>query len=670
MDIQKNKIHSLVLNNKRIEIPFYQRDYSWSEKECIQLLNDILNFSLKEYYVGQIITKRRGHKLLIIDGQQRITTYIIILKSLVDCGYDKNKEIEKLIDNLDFESKNLADNHILSNLMKNIKNESESKYIKNFNSIIDWVNKNINDLNIQSFMEKIMNITCADIILDESADEFTIFSQINSTGKKLNCMDLIKNFIFSKINNNYSIEDFNKIVSSLLNKFDNCTKTLSNDESKRKFFRHYISYKTNNLPKLDDIDIFEKFKNVFYNFYGDEQSEQCFDDICKFSIIYTYIKDKKWEQNKNIKEIMMSLFDNVDTYMILLIRVFEATCTLSTDSFSIKINEENELKNSLLIIESYKFRRYFCDFKDKVITRFIPTIEFHLCDKMPIDYILYNSLYFKPNNSNKKFEYRMPTDDEFKSNMLNKNAYTSDKICKAFLMRLARHISKETWNESDFSIEHVLPQDHKKWEISDQDLKDVDFKKQTIGNLTLTVINPELSNEVFDKKKSILFNKDNFPLNKYFLDISEWNIEEIDKRTEWIYDLCKSIWDFNKYNDIKEKYSDYIQVNNVKQEKKQNDKNEENIKQIQYIKSQYKKAKSFTYDDICNVIKNYIVDGKSFSKCETEVFNVNLKGFLTQSIIRILEIPTSFKGEKDLIFFNNFIENNQEKINYILKLVS
>ena len=80
---------SILTNEKNIFtdehyiVPLYQRGYAWEEKHIVQLIDDIMDIpSEGQYYIGSLIVHRRNDSFEVIDGQQRLTTLFLLLKSL------------------------------------------------------------------------------------------------------------------------------------------------------------------------------------------------------------------------------------------------------------------------------------------------------------------------------------------------------------------------------------------------------------------------------------------------------------------------------------------------------------------------------------------------------------------------------------------------------------
>lgn len=154
--------------SKPLEIPGYQRPYRWSEKNVEQLLKDIKNNQSNgklNYLIGTIILHRNHDILNIVDGQQRITTLILLLKIL---GY------EGMIPLLKYNHK-----------------DSFFNIAHNYEFIRHWLDLNISDR--VGFLNYI--VTCClfvEIEVNELPEAFQMFESQNGRGKDLEAYNLLK----------------------------------------------------------------------------------------------------------------------------------------------------------------------------------------------------------------------------------------------------------------------------------------------------------------------------------------------------------------------------------------------------------------------------------------------------------------------------------------------
>lgn len=712
LNIKKTNPIELLLTHllrNEIRIPYFQREYTW-DKECIiNFIDDILNFQKDNYFLGTIILKKELEELKILDGQQRITTLILIffqlerlIKSHKENIIDEDLQlIIKWFKKWDFKSSNLKDGDILKNIIDNDCNDNSIKD-DNIKNSLYWDN-------LQSIKNKLLEIKSQEnwtwekiydqfkktafalVILNDNYNENDIFEKINSTGKPLTQFDLVKNFLLSKMFD--EAEDPNKYIQPKLEQIDNFInkiKDKSLDESRQKLIRHFVAYKTGTLETDKNNKIYKKFKQMLDDEYKEDpkSASKMFDSLINFSIYYKYIKNKCWKDNKKFSKPFLTLSNELDTFIVLIIRIFEENSKICDDKkqpFSFDDNQENEILNSLLLIENYIYRRKFASLSNKTTTRKIPTIIFNNYqykqddnEKLSTSEKIYFELFLLPNEDK---GYRVPDERELIEGMKKIDAYTTNKrTTETFLFRLGTNDAKEQFDIGSFSIEHILPQNHSKWKIEESN--EIERYKHTIGNLTLTAYNSEYGNDTFEDKKKKIKEKDKFPLNNYFeiKNINNWDIEEIKKRTDYLYCIYKQVWNLEKYENNSKLNNIYNDILKSKDDNKKDqeinynhedydfDKNYKNtLKNI----SHFKKIQSiFTRELINNIIKCYCVDGMGYVKIENRYFEQHkFIGYVVQSIIEALEINKDDKGCISKSNIDSYIANKNKLIDKFLKFI-
>ncbi|MFC3867127.1 DUF262 domain-containing protein [Helicobacter equorum] len=240
MEARENNFKSIVTNENRLDIPFFQRHYTWKVEHWERLFNDLYDSFTNNttHFVGSVILKRNGGNdnfAIVIDGQQRLTTFSILLKVL----YDKiNENKRKHFENCLFEAYKDG-----SPKIKHSKIDRE-KYIDLFNNEIDINEKegifgcynyfntcteNKDNDELFEFMKFICETKIFVLVtLNANEDEQKIFDSINSTGEPLNASDIIKNTLFDKaikINNEeWALNIYEEYWESVFEKDDEMRK--------------------------------------------------------------------------------------------------------------------------------------------------------------------------------------------------------------------------------------------------------------------------------------------------------------------------------------------------------------------------------------------------------------------------------------------------------------
>ncbi len=559
MDISKRSINDILRTSNNLIIPFYQREYTWNQEEIKRLLEDIVSCETNNYYLGSLVLKNHKTSRVIIDGQQRISTIWLILKAIYDkndqLDKDYSNEIKRDLEGFEFKTMNLKDAGILKNIITDntssfSEKEEQSNYFLNYQQIKSHLNTYNVDLNL--FYINLRKIVFALVIAEEKIDEHILFSQINSTGKKLTAFDLVKNYLFSKINERYlNEENLDKKLEEKTNLLTLSTDCLKNDKDKNSFIRHFISYKTNELVNNDSLILYASFVDLFdKKIYSDILT--AFDDLYLFATIYKYILNKEWLGEKYEKS-MNILYPSSNTYMALFIDIFHRNSNLIDKKIIINELQKSNINKSLMVLEYYKVTREFYGSTEKTITRFIPKLVNEINKlELNISYEakLFYKLYTEPNRDikrNNDFKYRMPRNVEFKSSFYSFNLYKKQSFCKILLIRLSSFQEKMKIDFKTFTIEHILPQTLTDWRAAGYKEGEMDIvaKEGTIGNLTLTNYNGESSNKVFSHKQKIM-EKEGWKFNDYFLNLQKWDLYEIQKRSEYLFDKINEIWNFSE----------------------------------------------------------------------------------------------------------------------------
>lgn len=292
-------------------VPIYQRKYNWGKDEITELIDDLRNFKLTSkdestYYLGNIIVKAEKNKItdkiekyVLIDGQQRLTTILLLVNylkySLTNVIKDlgSKEELIKRVSSLEdilYSSKNTINEErklkiensstdeelrkIFSYSNKNSKVIStdlkNSNYFRNFNIIKNELNiETIKDW--EEWLEIIKSIRVAQITLGTNDNEISVFESINSKGLKLNALDLIKNYLFLISERLNLSEDWkNRIDNIFSNELEEEFTTSKNTKDEKKINRFFAAF----LVKEKFIDptkewkiIYKTFKNEFKDYF-------------------------------------------------------------------------------------------------------------------------------------------------------------------------------------------------------------------------------------------------------------------------------------------------------------------------------------------------------------------------------------------------------------------
>lgn len=553
MDARKANIYKFLSGDKQYIIPVYQRIYSWEIEECKRLWFDIVDMQKKNkngHFVGSIVSITENDspsdmsKFTIIDGQQRITTLMLLLLALRDYAFIHREEKSinwKKINNSflknpdeddDSQYKLLlteTDKDILISLIEKrpIDENLNSRLISNYNYFFSNI-KNM-DLSLQDIYEAIGKLQIVNINLDRTSDEpQVIFESLNSTGKELSKSDLIRNFVLMGLDNKQQKDIYKNIWRPMEQLFRYEKQTLLMD----RFFRDYLTMKLARIPKLDKI--YEEFK-----MYTNNCEFSTLEDLCKDLYMYArYYTNMIFEQgtNKNLinlyKEIKYLKMEVAFPFLLKIHYDFERNL----------INED-ELVSIIKLCISYVFRRNICDIPTNSLNKTFATLK----NEINVDdYINSIKAFFILKDDYKIF----PNDEKFSSALKVKDIYHM-RIRNYILSSLENFNNKAPINIENYTIEHIMPQTKNLSNVWKKELgKNYETVQKkylhTIGNLTLTAYNSEMSNKSFSEKMEMNggFKESALRLNSYVVKQNEWNEKIIKERASILVEKALLIWKY------------------------------------------------------------------------------------------------------------------------------
>ncbi|GAA7070633.1 hypothetical protein HpCHN105_13620 [Helicobacter pylori] len=490
----------------QLVIPIYQRLYSWEKEQCKQLWDDIIKIGgddkMDGHFIGSILyvldgIKHSDNTLLIIDGQQRLTTITLLLTALRNHLSDKvkRKEIENhyLINSDEKGDKKFRlilsesdKDTLLSLIDKDRRKPSEpsSKIVENFKLFEEWIRKNTNQLG--TIFKGLEKLTIVEIALEKEKDDpQLIFESMNSKGMELAQTDLIRNYIIMETEAEKQESFYNKYWRAMEEDFK------QNEKQDKKLFdrfvRHYLTIKTREIPNINKV--YAGFKD--YQQKEGIEIEDLLKDLQKYYGYFCQIALKK-EDDKDLNKALGFLVDlEMDVIYPLLLELYS--------DYSNGVLSKDDFRHSIALIESYLFRRAVCGLGTNSLNKVFPSFAKHI---QKDEYFKSLKAHFGSVTNNQKF----PNDDEPKDRLITIAFYNKfKKKTKCFLERLENFDdTKESVDTQKCTTEHIMPKKlTEEWEKDlGENFQEIHDKYlHTIGNLTLTGYNPEYSNKIFPRKK-------------------------------------------------------------------------------------------------------------------------------------------------------------------------
>lgn len=213
------------------------------------------------------------------------------------------------------------------------------------------------------------------------------------------------------------------------------------------------------------------------------------------------------------------------------------------DDYEQGIIDKAQLIEVIELLESYLVRRDIVGLASNTLSN-VFAVFYDNVDKE--DYVNSVKQAFLKLQANKRF----PEDLEVKQGLKVKDIYNS-KIRKHLLKKLENYNSKEVVSIDNCTIEHILPQNRnlsQEWR-DDLGLNWVEIHEKyvhTLGNLTLTMYNSNLSDKPFVEKRDMKggFRDSRLQLNKSLCDLDVWNEDAIHKRSEELTDIFFKVWPY------------------------------------------------------------------------------------------------------------------------------
>ncbi|GEN50521.1 DUF262 and DUF1524 domain-containing protein [Alkalibacterium pelagium] len=561
MKATEAKLLEFIKKSPQFIIPIYQRSYSWSNKECEQLWEDIIrtgkNENVQAHFVGSIVYIEKGiyhvtsqSPLLVIDGQQRLTTLTLLIAALankLDALPSDRKEIVE-----GFSPRKLRNYYL-----KNPEEEGEryyklilSKTDKNsLLSIIDdkdWpadhslrIQENFDYFKYQIdrysdelevLCKGIAKLILVDISLNNNQDNpQLIFESMNSTGKELTQADLIRNYILMGLDikdQEYLYEHYWRPME-----LDFGQEAYTSDFDR--FMRHFLIVKTGKIPRINEVYASFKEYAALSRARGVEISD-IVKDIRLYSKYYCNMTLNK-ESDPDLNDIFNHIRElRVDVAYPLLLELY--------DDYRNKVLLKEDFIKILKLVESYVFRRNICSIPtnslNKTFSTFMKSVDrSRYLESVEAHFILLPSYRRFPNNS------------EFTKELKIRDLYNIPRR-RYWFNKVENYNRKEHVEVSQYTIEHIMPQNDnlsEEWkrELGSEWERIRETWLHTIGNLTLTGYNSEYSDKPFHVKRDMEngFRDSPIKLNNSLRDVQMWNEDAIKERAEKLSNLAVKIWE-------------------------------------------------------------------------------------------------------------------------------
>jgi uncharacterized protein with ParB-like and HNH nuclease domain len=541
----------LMGNGLRYEIPKFQSDYTWDTENWDDLWQDIKALIMQEdheHYMGYLVLQTSNNKeFQIIDGQQRLTTLSILIlatlkciKDMVDIGIDaenNNKRKESLLNSyigyidpvtlisnnklkLNRNSNDYYKQHLvlLKELPLRNTNASEKHMRECFNWYYDKIKKEFKSgENLAAFIDNIVDKLFFTVIeVTDQINAFKVFETLNARGVQLSASDLLKNYLFSVVDETNphvsEIEELENIWSKIVGKLG---------EQK---FEDYLRYFWNSENK--SVGKKNLFKTIKSNINSKDQVFKLIRNLNDTADIYLAIQNPEDEYWKNYPEIKKCLKE---------LKLFQIRQTNSLFLSALRNTEMDAFMKLAKICSVVSFRY-------NIIGGLNPNAQEDIYNNVALK-IASNKIF-----TSADFQSIYVSDVNFENDFSTKefkNTSRNHRILKYILAKIETYQYKNEIDfESDlFTIEHILPENaDESW--GEFSFEEINRSVYRIGNLTLLEkkLNKE-ADQVSFKNKINYYLQSNSEITKSIVEhYNSWNEAKVASRQRELAKHAKQVW--------------------------------------------------------------------------------------------------------------------------------
>jgi len=558
MKASETEFKKIIEGTTQFFVPHYQRAYSWHQKQWLQLWDDVVGLAADRsngapeaakptHFIGSMVTipgvsvPQGVAKYVLIDGQQRLTTLMLLLAALRDLARELgDARRAEMVHNLyltnQYQEK-LEHYKLLPTKADDPNSSDQQAFIRILSPEVgprvpehrataayEFFAKRIRlptaprpDVLIDTITTGLMIVS---IVLDRDDNPYTIFESLNAKGQPLSQADLIRNYFFMRIH-----QDEHERAHT---QFWQPMERMLADTDMTEFFRQYLM-RDGTLVKIDAVYIELKRSTDRRSSLSPMGQLQ---ELHQYAEFFGRITHPVREPNPLVRRALTNLRRlNLGITASFLLNLYH-------DYASQQISPE-VMAQALSTVENFLLRRFVCGVPTNVLNKIFPALYKQTCTGGKFSLELLKAYLA---------ERGYPTDDDFKIRLADARMYGGgdrrDKT-KFILDRIEQSFGhKEAVSTDPLTIEHVMPQT-----LSPQWREalgaDIDEQFETylhqLGNLTLTGYNAELSNDPYPAKRHRLL-QSHIELNRYFQGIEAWNFETIEARSLALAQQALSIW--------------------------------------------------------------------------------------------------------------------------------
>ncbi|WP_088810343.1 MULTISPECIES: DUF262 domain-containing protein [unclassified Listeria] len=542
----------------KLIIPVYQRNYDWKIENCKRLMEDLMMLEKEHrqtHFFGSMVVKpgNLSQEIIVIDGQQRLTTISLLLLALKNWMEAHQLTGERVnpanIENaflMDAFSRDVDKYKLIPNsrdfhTYKKLFGD-EKFFVKHSNLTINYEyfyhELEKESISLDELMNAIEKLQVMIVNLNSPDDDpQLIFESLNSTGVDLTDADKIRNFLLMNEKQELQLAHFQNYWEPIE---ERTQFQLSS------FFRDYLTVKNSKYPNIS------KVYETFTEFYSSKFNNKAvfFDELSEYSLAYQQILEGNTE-NKEINAILRRFNELQST----VVRPFLMAVLYDYNQNDL---QDFEVVDVFTILENYIARRMIAKIPSNSLNKVIETLYRDLkrlraeSNDTPTLKDLFSYLILTKTSTAK-----IPDDFVINDHLRANDFYNMNAAFRTYFFERLENFGHaeelqiyEGVSARKYSIEHIMP---RRLTLAWQQELGQDYKQihemylNRLGNLTLTGYNSKYSNKSFLEKQNMEkgFKESHFVnLNKLPAHAENWGEEEINQRTEELIEIALKIWTY------------------------------------------------------------------------------------------------------------------------------
>ncbi|EOX1264534.1 DUF262 domain-containing protein [Campylobacter upsaliensis] len=547
-----------------IEVPFFQRAYAWDKEQWEQLFKDLKESykdNKKDHFLGSVIFKQlatnagEGSKRSLIDGQQRLTTFSLLVKVLYECLDDEDKSdyTEYLFQKPTKNKKpriehSKVDREVFAAVLRGDDGINHLYQNEKIFQCYQYFKEQIENekLDFRDFLDFILESKLwVAINLEANEDEQKIFDSINTAGLRLTATDIIKNAIFAKAL---------KIGADYEKLYKECWEAVFEVKENREFWE--IEVEIGRIKRVQSEIFLHAFAVVGQFFNPEKNSLEDLSFLYK-GYIENFNNNELENFLKHIKEyakIYINLpffkggalrFDEDMKRLFHIISVINVNTAMPLILFlSHSVKEQTLLNECLQVIENYIMTRYVCGYDTNSYNKKFAAIVRSIDLNNPL-----GDLKEKLNDIPSRSELEKALGHLYLNNR-------APKLILFWIELYRRYLSKDKQDlvelNYDYTLGHLIPQT---WQTHWKDIVGDDEKAKNyiyqIGNMTLLKgsLNSTIKNcawkiklEGDGSRKNCIKKCADLLITRELLDKNEWNLQSVEGRSARLIEEFFKIW--------------------------------------------------------------------------------------------------------------------------------